>query len=238
MAFVAGEKQLALLASRQGESDLIYHDGTFYLAATCNVDNPDPSEVTEFLGVDFGVVEIASTSDGKNYSGAAIKGVRHRHRRLRTKLQKKQTRAAKRRLKKLSGKEARFGKHSNHCIAKEIVETARRTGRGIAIEELTGIRERIKARHGDQRAVLHSWAFAQLRAFLEYKAILAGVLLVVVDPRNSSRECSRCGHTEKSNRPSQSLFSCRQCGFTVNADFNAARIISSRATSKLAEHAA
>ena len=227
MEFVAGERQLALLAHRQGETDLIYHKGNFYLAATCNVDEPDPGEVDEFLGVDLGVANIASTSDGKNYSGAVIKGVRYRHRRLRTKLQRKQTRSAKRKLKELCGKESRFATHTNHCIAKDIVETSRRTGRGIAVEDLTGIRARIRARR-NQRAVLHSWAFAQLREFLTYKAALAGVRLVTVDPRNSSRECSACGYTEKLNRPSQSSFSCRRCGHSENADLNAARVIAGR----------
>ena len=235
--FQAGARQLNLLKSRQGESDLILQRGVFYLAATCNVNDPEPADVDNFLGVDFGIAEIASTSDGKSYSGAAIKGVRHRHRRLRTKLQKKQTRSAKRKLKQLSGREARFSTHTNHCIAKEIVETARRTGRGIAIEDLKGIRERSRARR-NQRAVLHSWTFSQLRLFLEYKAALAGVPLSVVDPRNSSRECSQCGHTEKLNRPSQSVFSCRQCGFTANADFNAAIVIAGRGARKPPKRAA
>ena len=228
LEFKCGERQLGLLASRQGETDLILQRGIFYLAATCNVDEPDPADIDSFLGVDFGVSEIASTSDGKSYSGSAIKAVRFRHRRLRAKLQRKQTRAAKRRLKKLSGKESRFAKHTNHVISKQIVEDARRTKQTIVLEELTGIRSRIRARR-DQRAVLHGWAFAQLRQFIAYKAALAGVSVIFVDPRNTSRECSQCGHVDKPNRPSQSVFSCRQCGFTENADLNAALVIGSRA---------
>jgi putative transposase len=90
--------------------------------------------------VDFGIVNIATDSDGQSYSGSQIRSVRHRHRRLRRKLQKKQTRAAKRRLKKLSGKEQRFATHTNHVIAKQIVALAKRTQRAIALEELQGIR--------------------------------------------------------------------------------------------------
>ena len=231
--FEAGPRQVALLKSRQGESDLILNKGFFYLAATCNVDQPEPVDVDGFLGVDLGVAEIAVTSAGKKYSGAAVKGVRHRHRRLRAKLQKKQTRGAKRKLKQLAGREARFATHTNHCISKDIVETARRTNRGVAIEELTGIRARVRARR-NQRAVVHSWAFAQLGAFLIYKAAVAGVPLVKVDPRNSSRECSRCSHIDKLNRPSQSKSLCRSCGYSANADLNAAIVIAGRATRKLA----
>jgi IS605 OrfB family transposase len=89
-------------------------------------------------------------------------------------------------LQKLSGKEFRFAKHVNHIISKQIVAAAERTGRGIAVEELTGIRDRIRATRR-QRGVLHSWAFAQLRAFLEYKAERAGVRLVAVEPAVSRR---------------------------------------------------
>jgi IS605 OrfB family transposase len=232
--FVSGASQLALLRSRQGESDLLFQNGNFYLAATCNVEEPDPSDVTDFLGVDLGIANIASDSDGKQYSGSQVKSVRHRQRRLRSKLQRKQTRAAKRRLKKLSGRERNFASHTNHCISKQIVAEAKRSGRGIAIEDLGGILERVKAGR-KQRAVLHSWAFAQLRAFLEYKAALAGVPLFTVDPRNTSRECSACGHTDKRNRPNQSTFRCRACGHAEHADTNAARVISGRPPCKRGE---
>ena len=237
IAFEAGPRQAELLKSRQGESDLILHKGVFYLAATCNIDQPEPVDIAGFLGVDLGITEIAVTSDGKKYSGAAVKGVRHRHRRLRNKLQKKQTRGAKRKLKELSGREARFATHTNHVISKQIVEDARRTKQAIVLEYLKDIRQRIRARR-PQRAVLHSWAFAQLGIFLTYKAALAGVPVILVDPRNSSRECSQCGHTDKANRPSQSVFSCRQCFFSANADLNAARVLSGRGARKPPKRAA
>ena len=232
--FAAGDRQLAQLANQRGESDLIYQRGEFYLAATCDVAEPERVNPAAFLGVDLGVAEIASTSDGLRRSGAVVKGVRHRHRRLRRKLQKIGTPAAKRRLKLLSGKESRFARHVNHIISKQIVATAKGTDRGIAVEELTGIRNRVTVRKS-QRAVLHSWAFAQLRAFLVYKAILAGVLLLAVDPRNTSRECSKCGHVDKRNRPNQSTFRCLACGHAEHADINAARVIASRAACKPAE---
>ena len=104
----------------------------------------------------------------------------------------------------------------------------------LAIEDLGGILERVKAGH-KQRAVLHSWAFSQLRAFLEYKAALAGVPLFAVDPRNTSRECSACGHTDKRNRPNQSTFRCKACGHAEHADTNAARVISGRPPCKRGE---
>ena len=232
--FECGERQKAQLKSRQGESDLIYHRGKFYLAATCNIETPEPSDIDEFLGVDLGIANIAADSDGKRYGGSEVKSVRHRQRRLRRKLQKLHTTSANRRLNKLAGKEQRFATHTNHVISKLIVATAKGTGRGIAVENLSGIRERVKVRQ-KQRAVLHSWSFLQLKTFLTYKAMIAGVPLVEVDPRNSSRQCSECSHTDKANRPSQSKFSCRACGFTTHADLNAALVIRSRAECKPAK---
>jgi IS605 OrfB family transposase len=105
---------------------------------------------------------------------------------------------------------------------------AKRTQRPIVLEDLRGIRLRIRARR-KQRAVLHSWAFSQLRFFITYKAALAGVLLVLVDPRDTSRECSRCGHIAKENRPNQSIFCCVVCHYRATADSNAALVIRSRA---------
>jgi putative transposase len=101
--FTAGEQQMRRLESRQGETDLVYRRGAFYLLATCNVDEPTPDVVDTALGVDLGVSNIATTSDGETISGSQINNVRYRHRRLRTKLQKKGTKAARRRLKQLAG---------------------------------------------------------------------------------------------------------------------------------------
>ncbi|MFH1484914.1 MAG: transposase [Chloroflexota bacterium] len=226
--YAAGERQRELLRQQRGESDLCLIDGEFYLFATCEWDEPGPSEVTEFLGVDLGIKSIAADSDGEVHAGGQVNGLRRRHRRLRARLQQKGTRAAKRLLHKRKRKEARFATHVNHCISKHIVAKAKDTCRGIAIEELNGIRSRVTVRRS-QRATLHSWAFHQLRSFLEYKATLAGVPIVSVDPRHTSQECPACGFVSRSNRPSQSIFSCISCGFAGPADTVAAGNIARRA---------
>ena len=71
---------------------------------------------------------------------------------------------------------------------------------------------------------------AQLRSFIEYKAALVGVIVVAVDPRNTSRTCPACGHVDKANRVSQSRFLCAQCGCAGLADHFAAVEISRRAS--------
>ncbi len=171
---------------------------------------------------------IATDSDGNSYSGAKVNGIRNRYARLRSKLQAKGTKSAKRLLKKRSRKESRFAKDVNHRISKELVQRAKDTGRGIALENLKGIRERVTVRKA-QRRQHHSWSFYDLRQKIEYKAAIAGVPVVLIDPRNTSRTCPVCGCVDKRNRPSQSVFSCIQCGFSGHADTIAAGNIARRA---------
>jgi len=222
--FVCGERQRVLLQHQQGESDLALLNGEWFLFGTCNVDEPAPGDVCEFLGVDLGIINIAADSDGTIYSGAVVNGLRHRHRRLRQTLQAKGTNSAWRLLKKRRRKESRFGKDVNHCISKKIVATAERTKRGIALEDLKGIRTRIRARK-PQRATLSSWSFAQLGGFVQYKAALAGVPVAYIDRTNTSYTCPTCGCIDKRNRPSQAIFSCIECGFSGPADTIAAENI-------------
>jgi putative transposase len=226
--FVCGERQKSLLAFRRGETDLAFVRGQWYLFATAEIETPQPSDVDDALGIDLGVTNIATDSDGAVHSGKAIKNVRYRHRRLRNKLQRLGTLGSRRRLRVLAGQEARFGKHVNHVISKGIVAKAARTKRSIAVEDLTHIRTRVRARRS-QRATLHSWAFAQLQFFIAYKALGCGVPVHRVDPRNTSRTCPKCGFVDEANRKTQALFVCTSCSFTGLADVIAAGNIASRA---------
>jgi IS605 OrfB family transposase len=226
--FACGERQGELLRGQKGESDLALVDGVFYLLATCQVEAPEAAEWEEALGVDLGLVNIATDGDGEVFSGALVNNLRRRHAKLRARLQSKGTKSAKRLLKKRRRREQRFARDVNHVIAKRIVEKAEGTGRAVALEDLTGIRERITVRKR-QRRRHHSWAFHDLRAKIEYKAALAGVPVVLVDPRNTSRTCPACGCVDKANRVSQREFSCVECGFSGHADTIAAVNIGRRA---------
>jgi len=228
MPYQCGDRQRSLLKHQKGESDLWFHNGEFYLLATCEIEEPTPGEVQEFLGVDRGIVNIAVDSDGQIHKSSGVNNIRHRHRRLRRKLKIKGTKSAKRRLRKLAGKEQRFANDTNHCISKSIVVKAQGTKRGIALEELGGIRDRVTVRKS-QRATLHSWAFDGLEQKILYKARLYGVKVVHVDPRNTSRTCPACGCIDKHNRSSQSRFNCVACGFSGLADHIAAINIGRRA---------
>ena len=228
--FVCGERQQELLQTRQGESDLALVKGKWFLLATCNVEELEPSDTSGgTLGVDFGIAEIAVTSDGKSYSGDKVKALRRKLRSHRARLQSCGTKSAKRRLKKAAKRQERFVRNSNHVISKELVRDAKASKKALALEDLTGIKERSKRLNKEMRWQMGNWAFAQLRSFVEYKAQVAGVVCVTVDPRNTSRTCSVCGHCEKANRKSQKHFRCLSCGHSDNADANAALNISKRA---------
>ncbi|MFI6595371.1 RNA-guided endonuclease InsQ/TnpB family protein [Nonomuraea sp. NPDC050536] len=228
IAFTASAHQLVLLAKhRKGESDLVCRDGMWFLHATVEIPDVPLTAPDGFLGVDLGIANIATTSTGTRHSGKGLTAVRHRHRQLRRRLQAKATKSAKRLLKRRRRKEARFAANVNHVIAKQIVTVAERTGRGIALEDLGSIRERVRLRK-PQRVTLHSWSFHQLGAFIAYKAARAGVAVIHVDPAYTSQECSTCHHVDKRNRPDQETFACTSCGFAEHADVNAARIIASR----------
>ena len=229
LAFTGQADQLELLMQyRRGESDLLCRNGQWYVVATCEVPEPESDSVpTGFVGVDLGIANIATTSIGRRYSGRRLNRRRENDRKLRSKLQQKGTKSAKRRAKKHAGKEARRTRDINHKIAKSIVAEAQRTGRGIALEDLTGIRDRARLKK-PQPVTLHSWAFRQLSEFISYKAKRAGLPVVYVDPAYTSQECSQCHHIDQRNRPSQAVFVCRSCGFVEHADLNASRSIGRR----------
>jgi IS605 OrfB family transposase len=223
-----GEYQGERLGRLKGQVDLIYRDGRFFLYATVDLPEEAPIEVKDFIGVDLGIVNIARDSDGGKHSGEPVEKVRRRHHCNRMRAQRKGTKGAKRRLKRLARRESNFRRHQNHVISKAIVSEAKDTGRGIGVEDLSGIRERTTV-PAKRRARHSGWSFFQLRSFVEYKARLAGVPVVTVDPRDTSRTCSACGHCERANRKTRDRFECRRCGSSEDADLNAARNIRSRA---------
>jgi IS605 OrfB family transposase len=184
-------------------------------------DEPDPLDVDGTLGVDLGIVNLATDSDGETLSGERIERRRQWYATRRQALQKVGTRSAKRRLCLLKGRQRRFQQDTNHVISKRLVAKAKHTKRAIALEDLSGIRQRARVQR-QQRARHSNWAFGQLRFFISYKARRAGVRVAFVDPAYTSQRCSACGHTERRNRKSQAAFCCVVCGHASSADYNAA----------------
>ncbi len=228
------QQVMQLCDHRIGETDLICRDGKWFLHATFERPKLRSPASQRFSWHQLGIVNIATTSTGNRASGAQLTRYRKRQIRSRRRLQVKKTSSARRLLKDRRRKEARFAADINHQISKRIVAEAERTGHGIAVEKLTGIRDRVRLCK-PQRAALHSWAFAQLGSFLAYKARQAGVAFVEVDPAYTSQTCSACGWVDRRNRRSQAKFECGRCRFVGHADHNAAINIAARGIERWGE---
>ena len=226
-----GPHQRALLLDdgwQIGGAELVQRRGTWYLHIVQHAPAPEENAPRGYLGVDLGIVNIATDSTGEPFTGEPVKKTRERCFRHRQSLQTTNTRRARARLRRIARREARFQRDINHIVSKTLVGKAAASCKALALEDLRGIRQRVKVRH-EQRRHQNAWAFHQLRVFVAYKARAAGVRVVYVDPRNTSRTCSACGYCDKRNRVSQAHFRCFQCGFTAHADYNGALNIAHRA---------
>jgi IS605 OrfB family transposase len=227
-----------LAGSNPKSATLVKRKDGFYSIQICVETEPCPPQRTDrVLGVDLGRTDIAHTSEGDNWNGQQLNRVRDHYSKLRAALQRKAskgTRSSRRRcrelLQRLSGKERRFQAWVNHRISKAIVSRAKATNSALALEDLTGIRERVnqQPRSKTERRRANSWAFYQLRQFLEYKALRAGVALILVPPAYTSQTCHRCLHIHPD--PAQSYrsgkkFKCGHCGWEGDADLNGANVI-------------
>ncbi len=214
-----------------------HRDGQFYLHIQIKDDAPDSPVTDKVIGIDLGRRDIAVTSEGEKWDGTGIQQVRDKFSKVRASLQKKApkgTRTTRRRcrgiLKRLSGRERRYQQWLNHNISKSVVRRAIELSASIAIEDLTGIRERTneRPRNKTERRRSNSWAFYQLRMFIEYKALGAGVRVIPISPAYTSQMCSQCLHIHplkgKSYR-SGKTFRCGHCGWYGDADFNGANNI-------------
>jgi IS605 OrfB family transposase len=218
--FLMGTYQRERFTAAVGQSDLVLRkDGKWFLLVTVEAPESVQLPTSDFIGVDFGPTNLLTTSDGEQASGEDVEQCRQRYQTRRRNLQKaasakqkkgKRPKNIRRVLKRTHQKEARFRKDLNHRLSKQLIGQARDTARGIALEDLTGIRGRTRFRKG-QRAKMSGWAFFQLRTFIEYKAHLAGIPVVLVDPAYTSQECQRCGHRSRKNRPDQARFQCQLC---------------------------
>ena len=174
----------------------------------------------EIMGIDVGENNIAAVSTGRIWKAGALKDKRDRYMSQRKRLQRNGSQSARQHLKKASGRERRHVTHVNNVVSKEIVQEAAKRGiKLIALEDLTHIRDHIKA--GKRiRSRLHRWSFRELQEMIVYKAAAAGIRCVFLDPRYTSQTCSQCGAPGKRHKHG---FRCSQCGHLAHSDLNASR---------------
>ena len=219
----------------------------FYLLVSLEIDVSEPicDQLSEVVGVDVGIryLAVTSTSTGKAtfHPGKRVRHRANHYARLRKRLQKKGTRGAIRRLKRIEQRERRLKLQANHIVAKQIIE--QHPHALIGLEQLTDIRERTRRRKrkrkkhgkGTERVsakarkanrVYSQWSFAELHALIRYKAVLSGSLAIKVDADYTSKACPMCGHTADENRPHKGLlFACQNpnCRYILHADLVGAR---------------
>lgn len=188
---------------------------------------PDNSPV---VGIDMGVSRMATFSDGSSLP--KIVPDETRAKRLRRKLSKAQ-RGSDNRRKKRAGhaKERQRQRERQHnALHRLSTDTIRKHGPNLAVEDLRipnmtaagGNRKR-----GLNRSILEqNWgAFVQM---LTCKAESAGGKVIGVNPKNTSKTCSGCGHVL--DMPlSVRTFDCGVCGLRLDRDHNAAVNIAGRA---------
>jgi putative transposase len=209
-------------------ADLTLRHGEWWLHVVVSIPAPDILPSDQAVGVDLGINRPAVTSNNKFLGQRRWKAIEGRYFKLSSALQKKGTKSAKRHLRLAKRRRARFRRDADHVLSKQIVAAAE-PGSTIVLENLKDIRKRVKAKRRSMTARrMHSWPFASLKAKVEYKAEERGCTVVAVDPRHASQACSRCEHTARNNRRSQSVFKCRNCGYHLNADLNAARNVAAK----------
>jgi putative transposase len=207
------------------ESILLKKNGEFYFCFVFakQVDSPSVRRDSRVLGVDLGVNKTAVTSDGSFY-GTDIKKRRQQRDRKWGEIQSKGTHEAHNLLQRIGSRWKRFTDWKNHNISRQIVDSVE-PGDVIVMENLKHIRES----NDNDTDWVHKWSFRDLQDKIEYKACLKGVRVVYINPQNTSNECSNCGHVDGESRHG-GFYKCVNCGFSLDADLNAARNIARRYT--------
>jgi IS605 OrfB family transposase len=184
-----------------------------------NIPEVEPVQTGSLMSADLGENNLATTSNGTIFGGGSLRNTRDRFLSRRRKLQSNGSTSARRCLKRISGKEHRHVKDTNHVVSKAIIAEAVRIGaKQIVLEDLTNIRSRIKG-NKRMRSRLHRWSWDELQKFVEYKAQARGIGILYVNPAYTSQTCSKCLElgVRRKHR-----FRCPSCGSQQHSDRNAA----------------
>ena len=211
-----------------GNAILFEKDGKwrFHITATKEIPEKTREDFHKVVGIDRGLRFIANTYDEKGevmfFSGKEARRKRENFDKVREELQKRGTRSARKKLKKISGRENRWMTDVNHCISKTLVQEFGEDTLFV-LEDLVDISHHpVKAKTEKGRKWNHSvssWAFYQLEQFLSYKANLNNSMVLKVSAKYTSQRCPKCGSVDSSNRHhSIHEYICKNCGYHSNDD--------------------
>lgn len=205
---------------------LCFKNKQLYLNVILQKENPVKLIPNKVLGIDRGINNIVVCSNNQFFNSNYLKAIKGKYQWLKSKLQTVGTPSARRKLKKVAGRERRFVCDINHRLSKAIANSEYDT---FALEDLHKFKQN-KGRKFNKK--LGNWSFKQFENFLSYKAEELGKTLIKVNPKYTSQICSSCGHKDKSNREGNN-FKCLNCGFELHADLNASRNIAQLGMSSL-----
>lgn len=203
------------------------------------------------VGGDRGVTIPMATSDGVNYDFTEtekkrLSKAKKRRKKLQKQLAKQQKESNRRKVTKdkigkTCTKERNIRQDCAHKISHTIIESEAQVfvHEDLPVKNMTKkakpkqdkngkyVNNGAAAKSGLNDAILKSM-WGMVVVFIRYKGLKKEKLTIKIPPHGTSQECSRCGHTHPDNRETQAEFICQNCGFTANADYNAALVIKKR----------
>ena len=201
------------------EAELIRKGKKWFFNLVLDIPDMEIKKEGRVFAVDVGENNLATTSNGTIHGGGKLRHKRDKFLARRAKLQSNGSPSAKRCLKRVSGRERRHVKETNHIVSKQIIKEAVDSGaKAIVLEDLVNIRKRIKG-NKRMRSRLHRWCWYELQQFLGYKAQAKGIEVVYVNPAYTSQTCSQCDSLGSRHKH---LFKCSNCGSCQHSDCNAA----------------
>lgn len=173
------------------------------------------------MGIDIGikVPAVIATDKGKIRFFGNGREIRFRQRQLRSHVKKMQQQKNYKKLYKFNHKLHHVLTDYDHQISKQIVD--------FAIQEQIGVIKMENLIHINRRFNVHKyenvylWSYRRLQEFIAYKAELAGIKVLYINPYNTSKKCPMCGEI---NYPNDRIYQCG-CGYHAHRDVTAARNI-------------
>ncbi|MGB4590461.1 MAG: transposase [Clostridiaceae bacterium] len=209
------ERQKTLLQNKRGTLRITKKNGKFI--AQIAVEIPCESGYgTSVMGVDLGLKIPAVAVTDKEKVQFFGNGRENKYKKRMARAKRKALGKAKKlkTLRKLDNKEQRWMKDKDHKISRAIVNFAKENQvKTIQLEELAGIRQTARTSRKNAKN-LHTWSFYRLAQFIEYKATLAGMNVIYVNPRYTSQTCPVCGAR---NHADDRKYKC-PCGFKIHRD--------------------
>lgn len=214
-------------------SDLIYKDGKWFI--NLGYSSPDKDNIKfiegRTMGIDLGIVKPVVMAFNDNpvhfeIDSNEISEFRKQMIARRASIGKQTKHCADSKIghgvhkriegiERLKTTESNFRDRINHQYSRYIVDMAvKYKCKTIQMEDLSGISK--------DSTFLKSWPYFDLQTKIEYKAKENGIDVIKINPKFTSQRCSKCGYISEDNRPEQSVFLCKKCGFGLNADWNAA----------------